>query len=428
MIITKSWKYLAWGALLALGSRVEANCGETWFYNGQPGEGAQLVENSQTWPELPEMQTNWGERDGMRPPYIRFSGQKSTRGNWSGAMKFAALPVSWVRGSLRLQVWVSQASALRVWVEGKEGKSKEAVRVLAGSRTHNLVYSLEELGLPPEFTVLRIGLGLDDVPAWSYRTVFFDNLRMDCVRPEKKVDEVDITTDLQVTTAVDLTKLRSSYPWVSVIPSAAMRPVEGKSLPVPYPSRHGRENSIDLIEDDFLGGASIFLDEAEDASVQQLLTIASTEGTAPLLWRRITHALVRGISADSSMPNPREIFHRAFQFAQTRSFLQMPLLLADIRYRDAENKLENRVVQATLPLTKLPRGEFLMSFDPYFVVTNHGEPLGVIHLSGCGQVTQSLRPGEQIQLQLPGAQPCPLQIRYQVGEKNFYSTTYLEVQ
>ncbi|MEE1067289.1 MAG: hypothetical protein UH678_02205, partial [Fibrobacteraceae bacterium] len=57
-----------------------------------PGEGI-LESASSTFPEPPEWKTNWGNKGGLEPPYIRFSGQKNYDSDWNAILKFEKLPL-----------------------------------------------------------------------------------------------------------------------------------------------------------------------------------------------------------------------------------------------------------------------------------------------------------------------------------------------
>ena len=66
-------------------------CEEKVLYSGS-GTPGQMESASRTFPEPPEWNANWGEMGSMKPPYIRLSGMKNVKSDWTGALSFSALP------------------------------------------------------------------------------------------------------------------------------------------------------------------------------------------------------------------------------------------------------------------------------------------------------------------------------------------------
>lgn len=164
------------GTVLSLSSFAQV-CNEVILYKG--GESG-VMEAGNTFPESPEWNANWGNMGTLVPPYIRISGAKASAGDWSGTMVLDRMPVNVPGGNLSLDLSASRAGKVGVWLEGDFGVSAvHYVNVSAGVPDHLEIPVASIVGSAGGL-VQRLGVGLYDVPANSYETLFLDNIAFSC--------------------------------------------------------------------------------------------------------------------------------------------------------------------------------------------------------------------------------------------------------
>jgi hypothetical protein len=118
------------------------NAAPVVLYNGSGNETPLMESSSRTFPEPPEYYANWGNQDGMIPPYIRLSGQANETRDWSGAFTFANLPVKSSGVSLQMQARATSNASLSIWLETENGNSDIKTYSLSANQTSNLDFDI----------------------------------------------------------------------------------------------------------------------------------------------------------------------------------------------------------------------------------------------------------------------------------------------
>jgi len=90
-------------------------CNSTVIFDGSKNNG-KMEDSGRTFPEAPEWRANWGNFEKMESPYMRLSGIKNSRGDWTGTLVFEGLPADVRGGTLKIDVRATQAAKLGVWL------------------------------------------------------------------------------------------------------------------------------------------------------------------------------------------------------------------------------------------------------------------------------------------------------------------------
>ena len=132
------------------------SCKKVTLYSGS--EEGSMEESTRTFPEQPEWKANWGNFGKMVPPYIRLSGQKASKSDWTGALLFPA-SINVAGGTLSMDVRATQGVRFGVWI-GTRGEGKTFYKNLAPNETYSLEIPVAQLGVKAPFTLDKIGIGL----------------------------------------------------------------------------------------------------------------------------------------------------------------------------------------------------------------------------------------------------------------------------
>ena len=165
------------GTVLSLSSYAQV-CQEISLYKN--GESGKMETAGMTFPEAPEWSANWGEMEALTPPYIRWSGMKDKAGDWTGALSLDKLPATVQGGNLSLKVRVTQKAKFGIWLAGNFGNSGVSFYNLEPNRTYSLTAPVESLLGQGKARVEKVGVGLFDVPAHQYTTMFVDDIAFSC--------------------------------------------------------------------------------------------------------------------------------------------------------------------------------------------------------------------------------------------------------
>jgi predicted outer membrane repeat protein len=163
-------------SIFLLFSVLAANAAPIVLYSGSGNESPLMESSGRTFPEPPEYYANWGSLDGMNPPYIRLSGQHGETKDWVGAFTFANLPAKISGGSLQMQARATSNASLSIWLETSSGSGNPKTYSISANQTYNLDINISDFGISMPATVSKIYVRLNQVPAWQYTTVFFDNI------------------------------------------------------------------------------------------------------------------------------------------------------------------------------------------------------------------------------------------------------------
>jgi len=427
---------LGWAGVLAL-QTWGATCATKILYQGADDEVGAMDEATRTWPEAPEFKANWGDQgNGMLPPYFRLSGSINSTKNWTGAMNFGTLPATMEGGSLSFQIKATNAAVnLTYWVSNGNGSSTKIHQSIAANTVTQASASIAELGISAGFSVERLWLQLDQVPAGQYSHVLFDNITLSCAGSTTSSTtgtEAEIVVGDTVDHLLDQVAL---YPLVQINPQLPARIVADSSSITSYAMPLHKGDSLGAIWNAMSPTGIVLWGDVSASLLAARSTPPIDPQTSITLWRENLFTLAQGALRDSLFANPRELYSQGFRAAMQSEFRVLPLLIADLDYDEAYcdttpdcstiSLMPNRFVQIALPETEIPALTFAIVYDPYFVTTNH-TALGSIQVSMAGK-TQTLQPGDYMQLTIPSAETQIVTFRYTQGGKVFTNQIRVEV-
>ena len=369
-------------------------------------------------PEAPEWSANWGEMEALTPPYIRLSGQKDRAGDWTGTLSLAHLPVTVQNGNLTLNVRTTQDARFGVWLVGDFGKSAVKHFDLGANRTKSIKVPVADLAGNRKTTVTKIGVGLFDVPAYQYTTLFIDNVSIGCVQA----------------TGENVSEETFEYPFESINPSSPRR--RGKFTPattiettVAYPEET-RQKIKDSTQMDFVISAEEFEQISNFAEADSMTAQKSRDG-----WFRNMYLIDRNRLRDSVIANPKALFYEAASFAAANDNQSMPLLLGNIDYAYrvyTDSTLQktalfnSRILQAGLPSAWIKGSHLKIYYDPYFICTNR-KSLPKVEIYSSGQWT-TLEANSSMELNFDSAGKQTIKVRLSEGGLTVNQNLYVEVK
>ena len=347
------------GTVLSLSGFAQV-CNELPLYKN--GETGAMEMSTATFPEAPEWSANWGEMEALTPPYIRWSGQKDRAGDWTGTLSFAAMPATVQGGNINLKVRSTQNVKFGIWLENGTGRGDTKYFNLEPNRTYALQVAVSELlqGVPA--TVSKIGVGLFDVAARQYTTLFMDDVSLSCVVSGNSEEHID-------------------YPYTETSPERSSR--EGKFMESKVPVTSAAYSMDERRKISDSTDASFVLSEEEHRQIQSLVSSEnlmaqkSRDG-----WFRNMYFVERNRLRDSAIANPKALFYEAEVFAAGNDNRAMPLLLGNVDYAyrtcadtacSKMQMMKSRILQAGLPTASVNGSKVTLYYDPYFVCTNRNE-------------------------------------------------------
>lgn len=360
------------GAVMALWANAQT-CNQAMLYDGSSVNG-KMEESSRSFPEAPEWQTNWGNQDGMVPPYIRLSGQKSVKSNWKGNLVFNDLPLNVSGGSLKIKVRATQNAKLGFWLVTDSGNSKTVYRSVNANATKILEIPMSELQGNGTINVKKIGIGVFDIPAYQYTTLFVDDVLFTCAV------KGNATTSSTATDAADESSY-SEYVFTEVDPTSARRKVLTGGEPVTEASRKLSQTSRDELKK--RTSASFVLSENEH---QQILDFQSMVNRTPKKsregWYKSMFLVNSNRLKDSVIANPKNIYLDAGAMAAGYDNRVIPVLVADLDYAykvcndtacSGTTLKDYSLLLAGLPVTHVQGSKIKFVYDPNFVATTRTE-------------------------------------------------------
>lgn len=404
------------GTVLSLSSFAQV-CNEVSLYkNGEAGK----METS-TFPEAPEWSANWGEMEALTPPYIRWSGMKDKAGDWTGLLSLSNLPATVQAGNVGVKVRSTQKGKLGIWLAGAFGNSGIKFFELDANRTYALKVPVAELlGNSPR-SVEKIGVGLFDVPAHQYTTLFVDDISLSCAVENAEESVADIFESLE-------------YPFENVNPFKAER--KGKfladSLPVTSAAYADecREKLRDSTQMNFVLNSDEFERISNFVSSNSMTPKQSREG-----WFRSMFFVERNRLRDSVIANPKSLFYEAESFAASTDNRLMPLLIGnvDFAYRacadsscEKKQLMNSRALLAGLPVSWVNGARLKVFYDPYFVSTNR-TTLPNIEIYSAGK-WHSLSANSSLELEFESAGVQKIQVRLSEGGLTVNQNIFVEVR
>ena len=346
-------------ALAAMTANAQV-CEEGVLYSGTNTPG-QMVSSVSTFPEMPEWNANWGDMGGMKSPYIRLSGMKNVKDDWIGAFEFKTLPKSVQGGNLRLKVRATQNAKVGVWLSGLNGKGSVVYNVVPANTTQNLEIPVERLLGSGLQQVEKVWIGLFDVPAYQYTTLFIDDVSLSCVAGAASASVGKPDLEYEPTKTNPLSPVRAPYILSSSVPPASAA----------YSASERR-----LLADST--NAKFAVNLLEHLQIQSSLkkdSAAPSESRRQ--WYTNMYIVERNRLQDSVVANGKAVFEEAAAFAAAGEYSFMPLLVADVdyAYRNCADsscvasKFTNaRLLQAGLPSSFIRGSKLKLVYDPYFTV------------------------------------------------------------
>lgn len=410
------------GTVLSLSSFAQ-DCQEVSLYKN--GENGKIEDVMNTFPEKPEWVTNWGEMDGMKPPYIRFSGMKDHAGDWTGVLTFDALPQKVKGGNLKVKVRSSQKGKMGFWLQGPFGSSPVAFKAVEANKTMSFEIPVANLVGNGAVQIDKIGVGLFDVPAFQYTILFIDDVAFTCA--EKAGAQASVAVAGGETTA-------QKYVYSDIDVRSTVR--EGKFAKSEFPEASAAYSGEERLKVADSTNALIAISESEH---QQIASFVKDASLTPLLsskgWYRNMFYLARNRLKESVIANPKALYYEAGIFAAEEDNRAMPILIGNVDYAyrvcadttcATKTFLNSRMLQAGLPSAVVRGSKLRLHYDPYFVSTNRSAlPSLSVYANGAWNV---LEPKSELDVQFNAAGVQKLPIKLSEGGLVVEQNLYVEVK
>ncbi|MCQ2093183.1 MAG: hypothetical protein MJY85_10955 [Fibrobacter sp.] len=408
------------GTVLSLSSFAQ-DCQEVLLYKN--GESGKIEDVMNTFPEKPEWVTNWGEMDGLKPPYIRFSGMKDRAGDWTGLLSFEALPQKVRGGNLKIKVRSSQKGKMGFWLQGVFGTSPLAFKSIDANKTATFEIPVANLVGNAAVLIEKIGVGLFDVPAYQYINLFVDDVALTCV--EKVSAQSNVT---KVETAVQ------NYIYSDIDVRSAIR--EGKFSNSEFPEVSAAYSSEERLKLADSTKALIVVSESEH---RQIASFVKDVSLTPLRsskgWYRNMFYLARNRLREDVIANPKALFYEAGIFTAEEDNRAMPILIGNVDYAyrvcadtacDTNTLLNSRMLQAGLPSATVRGSKLRLHYDPYFVSTNRSSlPSLEVYANGSWN---TVAPKSELEVLFNAAGVQKLPVRLSEGGLVVEQNLYVEVK
>ena len=403
------------GTVLSLSGFAQV-CNDVSLYKN--GEAGKMETTSMTFPEAPEWSANWGELEALAPPYIRWSGMKDKAGDWTGLLSFNKLPVTVQSGNVAFKVRATQKSKFGIWLVGAFGNSGVKFFNLDANKTYSLKVPVAELVGNSAKTIEKIGIGLFDVPAYQYTTLFVDDVSFTCA-----VSGNSSTAEPQ-----------NGFPYSDLDPKSPRR--EGKFISTPAPmtsAAYSEEKRLKIADST---RADFVLSESEHYQIQKfpnrtdLTPQKSRDG-----WFDNMYFIDRNRLRDSVIANPKGLFYEANEAAAGTDNREMPLLIGNVDYayracNDSVCKsvqmLNARILQVGLPSASVRGSRLKIFYDPYFVCTNRST-LPKVEINAKNKWL-TLEPKSEMLLEFESAGVQSVKVRLSEGGVTINQTLFVEVK
>jgi len=358
------------GALFALNGFAD-ECKDVVLYSNGNDNG-QMVESGMTFPELPEWKTNWGNLDGMEPPYIRLSGMKNLQDDWKGLLSFQSLPQHVDGGVLRLKVHATQNASFGVWLVNSSGKSNVHYVGLTANRTQSLEIPLVNLGVTGAVDVMNVGVGLFHVPQYQYTTLFIDDVGFSCVKNSIGSSSSAMSSSSFGANGDSLGYEFSNVESWSEKRDARYLPSLESNFTAAY-SEQQRDSLLLRTNSDFV------VDELEHLKIVN--TVRATDVSpkkSRMSWYDNLYSVVRNRLRENAVANPKQLYFEAEAIAAISDYTVIPLLVADLDYAysacadslcSSVQIVNAHLLEAGLPTSFVRGSKVSILLDPYFVVT-----------------------------------------------------------
>ena len=360
------WGLAALGSLLLSSTAFAGTCKSMVLYENGNSAG-RMEQSTRSFPEAPEWSANWGDFEGIKSPYIRLSGMRNYRSDWTGSLVFDALPATVQGGSLKLKVRSTQAANFGVWLSGAGGNGKISFHTLAAGKAQPLQIPITVLLGSGNVEVDKVGIGLFGVPANQYTTLFVDDIELTCVQEGGAVAAARGSA--------------APYVFMDINPASPVR--EGLFEDVyerPVKSRYTateRQSLKDKTQARFVVPEESHLKILGFKNADSLSTQKSWRG-----WYNSLFLVEKGRLEEGGIPNSKRIFEEAETVAAATDYTTLPVLLADINYGVAYcgdsactgQEIEDyRLTLVGLPTPYVQGSKIRLVYDPYFTVAPSGK-------------------------------------------------------
>ncbi|MCQ2107154.1 MAG: hypothetical protein MJZ05_00125 [Fibrobacter sp.] len=405
------------GTVLSLSSFAQ-DCQEVSLYKN--GEDGMVEEALNSFPEKPEWVTNWGDMDGMIPPYIRFSGMKNHASDWTGLLDFEALPLMVKGGFFKARVRSSQKGKVGLWLQGDFGTSAISFKEIPANTTTLVEIPVANLIGNGSARIDKIGVGIFDVPAYQYTILFVDDIAFTCAgNTGARVENVSAT---------------SEYVYSNINPGVAAR--EGKFSKNAYPQTTAAYTVEQRSKIADSTTATIVVSESEHQQIQSFVKETSmTPQRSRKGWFRNMFYLDRNRLKDSVMANPKALSYEAGLFASEEGNRGMPILIGNVDYAyracadsacNTTKLLNSRMLQAGLPTALVHSSSISLYYDSYFVSTNR-QTLPKLEILMDGK-WKTLDSNSKVTYEFDGAGVQKIQVKLSEGNVVVNQNLFVEVK
>ena len=350
-----------------------ANCREAVLYDGSNHNG-QMEDSGRTFPETPEWTANWGDFENMKSPYIRLSGQKATRSDWTGTLSLEGLPAATEGGTFSITVRSTQAGKFGVWLQGASGSGNVSFYTLKANSTQVITLSVRDMLGSANATVNKVGIGLFGVPAYQYTTLFVDNIKLSCTgsagSSATSGNNGNAGNGSNTGNNGAAGSEGAGYFFRDVNPASSARNFYAE--PVPDAKKALSEESRS--EFSRRTARQFVLTEQEHQRILKFQTATNlTPKESRDGWYKCMFIVDRNRLKDSTIASPNNLFLEAGDIAASMGKHTIPVLVADIDYADTTlttTELEDfHLLLAGLPITAAYGSKVTFVYDPYFVTT-----------------------------------------------------------
>lgn len=396
-------------------------CNAISVFDGSSVTG-KMEETLSTFPESPEWTANWGDMDGMKAPYLRFSGQKSFQDSWKGSFIFNSFPLKVEGGALKLKVRSTQNAKFGVWLVSANTSSAIAYRNISANQTQSLEIPLSELKITAATDIQKIGFGLFDVPAYQYTTFFVDDITFSC----SAANATGLTSEDEEEDA--------TYTFTSVDPASPNRPnlTGGERFAETEMklSADTRNQYRQKTTANFVISENEHHLIREYQSAQTLTPKKSREG-----WYKSLYFINANRLKDSVVANPKNVYLEASATAAGFDNRQIPVLVADLDYDykvcidtacNNVNLEHESLLLAALPVTHVEGSAVKFIYDPNFTVTTR-HTLPVLEICAENKC-QTLHEKEIANVEFESAGLKKIVVKLSSQNKSVQQNLFVEVQ
>ena len=348
------------------------NCKEAVLYDGSNNNG-QMENTGRTFPEAPEWRANWGDFENMKSPYIRLSGIKNGKADWTGTLALGDLPATTAGGTFSITVRSTQAGKFGVWLQGASGTGNVSFHTLKANSTKVITLPVRDMLGNANAIVNKVGIGLFGVPAYQYTTLFVDNIKLSCTGETGNVSSAG--SEVATSSVTNAGNEGAGYFFRDVNPASSTRTFYTE--PVPDAKKAlGEESRSELSR---RTSRQFVLTEQEHRQVVKFQTATSlTPQESRDGWYKSMFTVDRNRLKDSVIASPKNLFLEAGDIAASTGKRTVPVLVTDVdyaikHYTDTtftKTELEDfHLLLAGFPISAVYGSRVTFVYDPYFVAT-----------------------------------------------------------